>query len=148
MYKRQTRGDNVLDQLFYNFTDALVDSGVVEPIEGDADDGVPSDHGVVHAAFRMPRVPQYQVQQYEYYHNSLEEQLRFGDWIRGVDWSPVLSCTATSSKVERLHRILEEGMKHSFSLIKKKKKTSEPAWMSEKFRRLKAKRRRIYKKFG
>ena len=71
------------------------------------------------------------MQEYEYFHNSQEGQLKFGEWLGEFDWSSVLACPTPSMKVEKLHVILEKGMKRSFSLIKKKK-TSEPAWMSEK----------------
>ena len=65
-----------LDQLFTNTSDTLINSGVVEPIEDDR--GVTSDHAVVHASVRMPRVPQYQVQQYEYYSYWMDGEIKFG----------------------------------------------------------------------
>ena len=42
-----TRRDRVLDLLFTNMVDDLLDAGVVEPVESEA--GALSDHGVVHA---------------------------------------------------------------------------------------------------
>ena len=36
------------------------------------------------------------MQEYEYFHNSQEGQLKFGEWLGEFDWSSVLACPTPS----------------------------------------------------
>ena len=57
-----TRGNNILDDIATNNLPQLVDSGVTHPIANQHN--IESDHKVVFASFRMPRVQPYSVNSY------------------------------------------------------------------------------------
>ena len=125
-----------------NFNDMIVDKGTVEPIV--SDEGVPSDHQTVFATFRMPRVPTYTVQEYEYNHVSEEGIDKFGRWLMTVDWQPVLSEQDPSDMVAALHALLKKGIDLSFDKKTRRKKSSEPPWMADWLRDLIEDRRKIF----
>ena len=139
-----TRGRHVLDLVITNFNDMLVDAGVTDPIENK--EGTRSDHKTVIASFRIPRVPTYEVREYSYYRQTEEGAIKFGDWLKKQE---VLGDTTTASeKVELIHRAFQEGMGISFEWVTKKKKTSEPPWMTDHIRKWIARRRGVFRKEG
>lgn len=81
-----TRGNAVLDILATSFNDSLTDSGVVAAIRNE--DGTETDHKTVFASFRMPRVPDYSIEEYSYLHlteeghNKSSEPPWMMDWLR------------------------------------------------------------------
>ena len=141
-----TRGNNVLDIMCTSFNDMLLEAGVTVPIYNNL--GTESDHKVVYAAFKMPRVPDYTVETYSYYKESEDGVLKFGDWLHQVDWGSVLEATTPTEKVEALHILFEGAMETCFEYVTKKKKTSEPSWMTEDIRKLVRKCRKFFKKHG
>ena len=139
-----TRGRHVLDIVVTSFNEYLEIAGVTDPIANDA--GTETDHKTVYATFKMPRVPKYAVREYSYYRESEEGILAFGDWMRTQNWDGVFEGKDVDAKVESLQARFSEGMSKSFEWITKKKKTSEPAWMSEKIPVLIRRRRGIFRK--
>ena len=73
-----TRGRNVLDIILTSFNYDILDSGVTQPIS--CTDGIESDHKTVIMVARMPRVPAYEVQEYEYVHVDKIGRERFEQW--------------------------------------------------------------------
>ena len=139
-----TRGTNILDIIATNFNDILVDSGVTEPIQSET--GVPSDHLTVYASFKMSRVPDYRVEEYSYYQVNEEGSRKFGQWLVEQDWTGVTSVEAIDNKVEALHQLFQEGITHSFGFRTRKKKSSEPVWMTDGIRDMIRRRRKMFKK--
>ena len=138
-----TRGNAVLDILSTNFNDSLTDSGVVAAICNE--DGVETDHGTVYASFRMPRVPSYSIEQYTYNHITEEGHNKFEDWLMRYDWAKITSSTDVDEAVGKLHEAFEEGVRQSYVTKTRKKKSSEPPWMTDWLRDDIATRRRIFK---
>ena len=89
-----TRGNSVLDIIATNALDEMVESGVTRPIASAAN--VESDHRVVYASFKMPRVGNYRVCQYEYKHIDEKGIIAFGGWLDAQEWSQVLSQDSAS----------------------------------------------------
>ena len=138
-----TRGNVVLDILASNFNESLTDSGVTESISNA--DGVRMDHLTVFASYRMPCVPSYSIQEYTYRHLTEEGHLRFGDWLKSVRWDGLLSEQEVNKIVPRLHRIFEDGLNHCYELKKRRKKSSEPAWMMDWIRKEIEAQRQIFR---
>ena len=72
-----TRGNHVLDIIVTTFNDMLVEADVTTPLH--SVEGVKNDHRCVHAKFRMPRVPTYDLHEYSYYRETEEGTLAFGE---------------------------------------------------------------------
>ena len=139
-----TRGTNVLDIIATNFNELLIDSGVTEPIE--SEDGVPTDHLTVFSTFKMSRVPEYRVEEYSYYHINQEGKNKFGKWLSGNDWRGVMTAGDVDAKVDKLHESFEKGISESFEYRTRKKKSSEPVWMTDGIRDMIRMRRKLFKK--
>ena len=61
--------------------------------------GCDTDHLTVYAQFRMPRVPNYDIQSYSYYHLEPRSLVNFGAYLDDVDWTKAttaqdVDCTA------------------------------------------------------
>ena len=139
-----TRNGSTLDILASNFNCQLIDQGTVDPISSDA--GVESDHRTVFASFRMPRVPSYRVEEYSYNHISEEGDRRFEAWIRNQDWSLIKnSGQHPDEQVEILHAVFKKGMDQAYPVKRRKKKDSEPPWMTDWIRDLIEDRRKVFK---
>ena len=70
-----TRGNSVLDVIGTNLNDQILESGVAPPIQNDFQ-GADADHGVVYTAFRMARVPQYEIESYSYHKITVKAALK------------------------------------------------------------------------
>ena len=146
-----TRVGAVLDIIGSNVPDQLVDQGTTDPLTSDDPDRADADHRVVFASVRMPRVPQYKVEEYSYRRITEEGNVVFREWIEEnerKDWSAVMACPDASSKVAALHKIFLEGMNRAYELKTRRKKSSEPAWMADWLRELIRKRRELFKSEG
>ena len=93
----------------------------------------------------MPRVPSYNIEKYSYTHLTEKGHEKFGSWIRQEDWRVVLEATTTQDAVEQLHGLFLVGLRESYEVKSRKKKTSEPVWMTEWLRNDIQIRRRIFK---
>ena len=140
-----TRGHNVLDIIATNFGDLVVDSGVCAPIRTDQE-GIESDHLVVHAKVRMPRVPQYEVESYQYHRFDEQGRKKFGEWLRKADWESIYRHNTPTEKVRELHNVFSKATNECFELKTRKKKTSEPPWMTDAIRDAIRRRRAIYRR--
>ena len=139
-----TRGGSVLDILATNFNDLAYEIGTTEPIRSETD--VPTDHLTVYACFKMSRVPQYKIESYGYYHESVEGNRRFGSWLAQQNWEQVLTAQSVDEKTAALHSLFEIGTEQSYEWKVRKKKTSEPVWMTEGVRDMIRRRRKLFKK--
>ena len=140
-----TRGSAVLDIIGTNFNDLVVDAGVTDPLFSDS---TTSDHSTVFASFRMPRVPTYSVDCYSYYHLTPEGDQTFGEWLDRQSWNEIDSTAPVSQQVDALHSLFECGMRFSYQKKTRKKKTSEPPWMTDWLRALIRRRRSIFQRYG
>lgn len=144
-----TRGTAILDLLATNMTDLVIDSGVTDAITSEG--GVPSDHNTVYFSFRMPRVPQYKIEQYSYHRITPEGTSKFGSWLEQQEengWAEVLTKDDPSEMVEELHRLFNEAMDYCYEKKTRVKKTSEPVWMADWIRSMIESRRELFKNEG
>ena len=70
----------------------------------------------------------------------------FGEWIASKTWQEIDGVASPSTQVQILHSILEQGMERCFEMKTRKKKTTEPVWMTDEIRTLIRKRRRLYRR--
>ena len=138
-----TRDGAALDLVLSNFNHSVIDAGTVDPIRSDT--GASSDHRTVFVSFRMPRVPSYDIEQYSYYHLTDAGHSKFGQWLDATDWGPLEEAAEVDLAVELLHSKFEQGMAASYEFKKRKKKSSEPAWMTDWLRQDIDSRRTVFK---
>ena len=121
-----------------------MDSGVTHPLMGN--NNTESDHRTVYASVRMPRVASYQVKQYSYTRITDQGLQKFGEWLKSRDWHEVKDATSTTDKVGALHTLFADGVAQCFEERTRKRKPTEPVWMTDEIRDLIRKRRRLFKR--
>ena len=67
------------------------------------------------------------------------------DWLNDCKWDAIKEAEDPSRKVELLHALFEEGMDLAFGWSYRKKKSSEPPWMTDWIRSLIRIRRAIFR---
>ena len=138
-----TRNHATLDLVGSNCNEDVINSGTVAPIR--SSEGTHTDHKTVFVRFRIPRVPSYTIQSYSYHHVDESGHKKFGEWLAKQDWSQLKSDMSTDELVEELHQLLGCGVSECYRFITRKKKSSEPPWMSDWIRDLIADRRRVFR---
>ena len=139
-----TRGQAILDIIGSNINHTITDNGTLESIK--SDEGVHTDHLTVFCQFRMPRVPSYSIQTYTYDHLTEDGHQMFGEWLRNeADWSLLLKADDVNSAVSELHSKYAEAVAECYQRKTRKKKSSEPYWMTDWLRKDIAARRKVFK---
>ena len=93
----------------------------------------------------MPRVPSYEVEAYSYYHITKEGDEAFGRWLDKQTWEGISDEVHPDELVDKLHDLLNQGMNESYETEQRKKKNSEPSWMTDWIRDLIEDRRAVFK---
>ena len=93
----------------------------------------------------MPRVPNYSIEEYSYIHMSEDSHVKFGQWLDSINWQPLLDTTSPEEAVKILHSNYAAGIDQSYELKHRKKKSSEPEWMTDWIRENISSRRKIFK---
>ena len=142
-----TRGKNVLDLVLTNFPQYITEAGVTEAICNST--GTQTDHKTVFINARIPRVPHYTTETYEYIKQTEQGDIKLESYLRKIDWKEKLKdCTEPTEMVTRLHEFFEHDMSTRYETRKSTKKSTEPPWMTGGIRRLIKRRRSIFRKFG
>ena len=74
----------------------------------------------------MQCVPNYEGEDYEYFHITDHSCEKFSKWAEDQDWSYLYRAETTEEKVEILESTLARGMEASFEKKSRKKKSREP----------------------
>ena len=138
-----TRGAAILDIIGSNMNDTVIDQGVTAAIR--SDEGVESDHWTVFVQFRMPRVPSYNIESYTYLHMDSDSHETFGRLLREADWSAIEAAENANDAIEKLQDFFEKAKAISYEEKTRKKKTSEPGWMTDWLRDEIEDRRKVFK---
>ena len=141
-----TRDNNTLDLVFTNFSEYVTESGVTEAICSQT--GTGTDHLTVFVNAQIPRVPQYQVEEYTYLKQTDEGDSKLAEFLKGQDWDELMQGKSSNEMVNELHRVFDEGMEASYKRMKSSKKSSEPPWMTNGIRRLIKRCRAVFRKLG
>ena len=75
----------------------------MDPLQSDTQ--ADADHQVVFAKYRMPRVPQYRIQQYSYRRITDKGCVDFGRWLKDQKWTEMREEENPSKKVDLLHSL-------------------------------------------
>ena len=75
-----------------------------------------------------------------------EGNRKFGKWLGRQDWRAVFQADDLDDKVKALHELFKQGTGVAYDLKTRKKKSSEPVWMTEGLREMIRKRRRLFRK--
>ena len=78
-----TRANRHFDLIIMNAIQSVTDSGVTSPLRNLTN--TESDHRVVFATIRMPRVDTYSVRSYTYTYVSKAGLASFGEWLDCID---------------------------------------------------------------
>ena len=74
-----TRKDRIIDLIFTNFQDQIVESGTISPLVNES--GVPSDHKVVYCSAHLKRYEAYEWVTYTYMRQTEEGNAQFKGWL-------------------------------------------------------------------
>ena len=93
----------------------------------------------------MARVPTYNIESYSYRHITEVANKKFGEWLSTISWQPVLASESCNTATVALHKIFQDGLDAAYELKTRKKKTSEPEWMTDWLRKQIENRRKVFK---
>ena len=62
------------------------------------------------------------------------------------DWAGVVGAKGVDAKVEALHLLYQKGTNFAYVLKSRKKKSSEPVWMTDGIRDMIKKRRKLFRR--
>ena len=141
-----TRGTGVLDIIYTNAGKNVEGAMVLPPLETET--GIRSDHRCVCASLRFP--PQMQFQWVVKYtrRRSRRADEAFCRELGSLEWNDLLEAAGVDSKVAALEETIARLTEKHFPLIRSRKRSNEPPWITHRIRRLFKKKCRIYKKHG
>ena len=149
--KKCTLGLKVLDVILSNLGKFYDEPVIVQPILPDnPNKGVPSDHsGVVATPHTDPSKPHLKSKVVKTI-RPLPESLisSFGQKLENEDWSCLEECETTTQMVEKLQIMLEALMTSTFPEKTITIYPDDKPWFTEKLRKLKRERQRLYRKGG
>ena len=141
-----TRGAGTLDIVYTNAGRFVEGAMVLPPLETGG--GVRSDHRCVCASMRFP--PQMKFQWVVKYtrRRSRRADEAFCRELGSLEWNAVIDATGVDNKVAALEETIERLTEKHFPLIRARKRSNEPPWITHRIRRLFKKKCRIYKRHG
>ena len=140
-----TRGDKSIDRSFVNFGRAIVESGVLPPLETET--GQASDHKIAWAEAKFLTTKQKQIS-YTYRAYTEEGAESFLQELNTQSWTEVYEAQDSDSKANKFQEIVGMLMDRNFAWKTTTRKEGEPPWINETLRRLWKKRRKIYDREG
>ena len=141
-----TRGNNVLDVVFCNFSDAVENVEVLGPLQGN--NGVFSDHKCVsvNASFPPTREFSWEV---KWVRKKTNEGMRgFAEDCKNWDWSALHAAEDPDSMVDEFEKAMEALADKHFPLTRIRKRSNEWPWITISIRRLWKKKLRLYRRAG
>ena len=144
-----TRKDRCLDRIFTNFGRAEKESGTVEPLEAEEGAaGTVSDHRVAFVRAELPRLRSFEWTSHQYRFYNQESVDKFGSWLAGFDWAPLVQMSSSNEKAEFYQAQVTGALERYFPLVRVRRKTSDCPWISARIRKMIKNRKGIYSREG
>ena len=144
-----TRKDRCLDRIFTNFGRAVEESGTVPPLEVEpGSQGTRSDHRIAYVGAKLPRLHQFEWITYQYRYFNEESVQKFGDWLAGYDWAPLVQAEGSNRKAKMYQDAVTGAMEQYFPLITVRRKSTDCPWINNRVRKLISRRRGVYRREG
>ena len=141
-----TRGNNTIDVIYTNDSDAHRDVRVLPPLESTS--GVPSDHRCVYTEAKFPPQKNYKwVTQWRRTRDEAREAA-FAEDMRGWDWEPLAAATDVDVMTTMLEETFDTLTNKHFPLVCVRKRSNESPWITRKIRRTWRRKIRLYRKAG
>ena len=142
-----TRGIKTLDLIFTNFSENIVESGVIDPLEADGT-GADSDHKVVYCTAHLKRFAAFEWQKFTFMKQTQSGNEKFKSWIINQDWQAVIGAVGSTNKAAKYQELINEAMAECYPIITVKKKSTDDPWITEKIRKRIKQRKFFFKKQG
>ena len=141
-----TRGQHTLDIFYTNIGRNVVETAVLPPLETGG--GGLSDHKCVYAAarFKMDRGYEWDIKMVRKRTKEAEEPYKAD--LQRIDWEAVLGGLGADGMAERFEEVISAMNDEHFPLVRVRKRSNEPPWMTRSIRRLFKRKVRLYKKNG
>ena len=133
-----TRAGSILDIVYVNTPESVTESGVAPPLASGG--GVDSDHRCVYGEMFFP--PE---RNFTWVVKVVRKRSRKAD---EAFWKEVEEAVGVDKKAEALERAIEVLTERHFPLVRTRRRSNEPPWITNRIRRLFKKKCRIYKKDG
>ena len=140
-----TLGTSALDEIYSNLDHRVAEKIIFGPLC--KDNGTPSDHKIIAAAFRLPKKNKPVTTTFEFRPITVKGREEFKNKLLSTDWSTIHSgCPTTSA--ELFDGILQEFITSCFPVKKNKIKSTDTAWFNPKIKKLAMRKIRIYRAEG
>ena len=143
-----TRGNRRIDLIFTNLPKSTTEGKILPPLETDDNIAAVSDHNILLASSELSRGNKKKVDKYTYRVYTPKSEAAFLDWIRGYDWTPVLSALTSQDKAVQYQNIIEWAMDNFFPRRTGRRREGEDPWFNEVARKKTRKKRIVYQEEG
>ena len=141
-----TRKDAILDYVFTNFPNEVLNSEVCYPLESS---NKKSDHKIITYDCLLYRPATFAWETHEFLKVTEEGSEEFSRRIKNQDWSLVSSLAPNMDKMaEKFNLILDKHLSACFSWKRLRKKSTESPWLSEGLRRQMRVRKAVFRQEG
>ena len=141
-----TRGQQTLDIFYTNVGQNVVETAVLPPLETVG--GGLSDHKCVYVAarFKMERGYEWDIKMVR--RRTKEAEETYAAELQRIDWGAVLGGLGVDDMAERFEEVIKTMNDDHFPLVRVRRRSNEPPWMTRSIRRLFKRKVRLYKKGG
>ena len=143
-----TREGRRIDRIFTNWSEDIIDSGVLPPLETEGESVTYSDHSIQYMCSRIPMKETVQWETYSYRPYTDRAAEAFVNDLAGVNWETVYRQIGSNDMANMLQSILDELMNKHFPMKTVKRKESDLPWFNAVARRMTKKKQAIYKAEG
>lgn len=139
-------GDSTLDIMYTNAPTQIADLSVLPPLCSTG--GVDSNHKCVYATLNSEPARNFV---WEVRYTRKRSRRADGEFCRelgNADWSGVELAVGVHAKTDELEKVIGSLMEKHYPLIRSRRRSNEPPWITHRIRGLYRKKCRIYKKAG
>ena len=110
------------------------------------EEGLASDHGVVHAVSAISGTESFTKKHFFMRRRTKKADRNMSRWLREMDWSFLKGINCVDRMTETFISTIEEKMDEIYPMIRRTKKSSDPPWMTPQIKKRIRSRKRSYKR--
>ena len=142
----RTRGNRAIDRIFLNMSRSVTESGSLEPLQTDKEDGDTrsSNHRVAYCRLALPKTRSFTWQTYTYRFFNEQAKDGFRAWMVLHDWQEVLGIRGSNNKTMAYQETLTNAMDRFFPWKTTRRKSNDLPWINKRVVKEIADRKKLF----
>ena len=137
-----TRKDKKLDRIFLNMSRAVVESGMLEPLETEEEET--SNHCIAYCRLDLPRQKTFKWESYTYRYFNEQAKKKFKEWMVLYHWEEVRTAVGSNEKANAYQNTLTQAMDRFFPCKTTRRKSNDLPWLNKKVLKQISDRKRLF----